>query len=136
MVAPASGAHQVLPRDLTVLVDHSGSMDGPKRDAADWAVGQLAGMLNQQDRFSLCTFHSTTRWFSEGPRSMDARTRSQMQFFLERYRDGGGTELGVALEQALCLLWGRFQTVTSTPKGSARVVLPSEHAGGRSARYL
>jgi len=101
MVAPPSGAQQVLPRDLTVLVDHSGSMDGPKRDAADWAVGQLAGMLNQQDRFSLCTFHSTTRWFSEGPRSMDARTRSQMQFFLERYRDGGGTELGTALEQAL-----------------------------------
>lgn len=101
IVTPPSGVPRVVPRDLTVLVDHSGSMDGPKRDAADWAVRQLTGMLTEQDRFSLCLFHSTTRWFSSEPSVVSATTRSQVGFFLDRYKDSGGTELGMALDEAL-----------------------------------
>jgi len=101
IVTPPSGVPRVVPRDLTVLVDHSGSMDGPKRDAADWAVRQLTGMLTEQDRFSLCLFHSTARWFSSEPSVVSATTRSQVGFFLDRYKDSGGTELGMALDEAL-----------------------------------
>ncbi|MCC7368467.1 MAG: VWA domain-containing protein [Chloroflexi bacterium] len=99
---PASGAATaLLPRELILLIDHSGSMEGPKWEAADWAVQNLLAGLTPADSFNLGLFHSTTRWFARGPVRGDERTVRQAREFLVNHRDSGGTELGVALEQAL-----------------------------------
>lgn len=92
-----------IPREVILLVDHSGSMGGAKWDAADWAVKRFLSGLTEDDTFNLGLFHDTTRWFSERPRRADSVTIKDAIRFLERHRDSGGTELGVALEQALDL---------------------------------
>lgn len=90
-----------LPRDVILLVDHSGSMQGPKWQAADWAVERFLSDLTERDIFALGLFHDSTRWFDRQPRRADPGTVAAATAFLSKHRDSGGTELGVALEQAL-----------------------------------
>src|SRR5262249_27490827 len=59
--------------------------------------------LSERDTFALGLFHTKTRWFDKRPRRADGETIEKAINFLERNRDSGGTELGVALEQALGL---------------------------------
>jgi Ca-activated chloride channel homolog len=88
-------------REVVLLVDHSGSMEGPKWQAADWAVKRFLSELDPRDSFNLGLFHNTTRWFAGAPLAADERALAGASAFLDQHRDSGGTELGVALEQAL-----------------------------------
>jgi Ca-activated chloride channel family protein len=92
-----------VPREVILLVDHSGSMQGPKWEAADWAVEQFLLDLTPKDDFGLCLFHNAPRWFSEQPRRAESNTVEAAIDFLLRHKDSGGTELGVALEQGVNL---------------------------------
>src|SRR5205823_4185602 len=84
-----------VPREVVLLVDHSGSMQGPKWQAADWAVERFLTDLTEQDAFALGLFHTTTQWFAKAPRPADPRTVGEGVAFLKAHRDSGGTELGV-----------------------------------------
>ena len=101
LVTPPSSEQKLVPRELTVLVDHSGSMHGAKWEAADWAVKRLIGMLTEDDRFRIGVFHNTVTWWSDTPKAMNDVARADAVHFLGSHKDSGGTELGVALEQAL-----------------------------------
>ncbi len=111
LVAPpkAPPASEVVAREVVLLVDHSGSMGGAKWAASDWAVKQFLGDLTERDAFALGLFHDRTNWFKQGgpnresPHAADADTVARAVRFLEGSKDSGGTELGVALEQALKL---------------------------------
>ena len=70
-------------------------------EAADWAVKQFLGNLDPQDSFALGLFHDSTKWFADRPRNADSGTVAAAIDFLQRTKDSGGTNLGVALEQAL-----------------------------------
>jgi Ca-activated chloride channel family protein len=94
---------RVVPREVILLVDHSGSMQGPKWEAADWAVKRFLSDLTQNDAFALGLFHNTTKWFYSELVQANQNTVESAIRFLEGNRDSGGTELGVALEQALSL---------------------------------
>ncbi|HWE60120.1 MAG TPA: VWA domain-containing protein, partial [Chloroflexota bacterium] len=98
---PLQAPRRTLPREVILLVDHSGSMEGAKWEAADWAVAQFLAGLTGEDSFNLGLFHNTTRWFSPEPRPATPEAVASARQFLEAHRDSGGTELGVALEQAL-----------------------------------
>jgi Ca-activated chloride channel family protein len=95
------------PREVVFLVDHSGSMQGPKWQAADWAVERFLSDLTERDAFALGLFHNTTRWLDGTPRPASAREVAAAVAFLKQHTDSGGTELGVALEQALDLKRGK-----------------------------
>lgn len=99
MIAP----EQLAPREVTLLVDHSGSMRGPKWEAADWAVNRFAGELAAHDAFGLGTFHSVTRWFRRQLAPAEPAVVQQALEWLANSQDSGGTELGEALEQALLI---------------------------------
>lgn len=92
-----------LPREIILLVDHSGSMTGPKWAAADWAVERFLSDLQERDRFALGIFHNETRWFAPQIQPATPATVIQAIAWLKESTDSGGTELGVALEQALRL---------------------------------
>lgn len=96
-----------LHREVTLLVDHSGSMTGPKWEAADWATEQLLRSFTAQDAFGLGVFHNNTAWFAPQLQPGDPSTVEQAAAWFKTKRDSGGTELGVALEQALRLAKGR-----------------------------
>jgi Ca-activated chloride channel family protein len=90
-----------VPREVILLVDHSGSMEGAKWEAADWAVERFLAGLGEQDSFALGLFHDTTKWFAQRPRRATPEAVREAVAFLRQSRDNGGTQLGVALEQAL-----------------------------------
>ncbi|HZS01277.1 MAG TPA: VIT and VWA domain-containing protein [Chloroflexota bacterium] len=92
-----------VPREVILLVDHSASMSGAKWQAADWAVTRFLGSLTAEDCFALGVFHNTATWFASGPLAATPETVARAVRFLESQTDSGGTELGVALEQALAL---------------------------------
>lgn len=101
LVAPPAAPPRRRPsQEATLLVDHSGSMRGAKWQAADWAVRQFLAGLGEDGLFNLCLFHSTTRWFREAPvPATPENVEAAVRFLSDE--DTGGTELGVALEQAL-----------------------------------
>ncbi|MGH6629017.1 MAG: VIT domain-containing protein, partial [Burkholderiales bacterium] len=92
--APASEGRAM--REAILVVDHSGSMEGAKWAAADWAVKSFLYGMSERDRFALGLFHDTTRWFDSKPRQADGETIEDAIRFLETNKDSGGTELGVA----------------------------------------
>jgi Ca-activated chloride channel homolog len=92
-----------VPREVVLLVDHSGSMEGAKWQAADWAVERFLADLTPRDAFALGLFHTTTRWFAKRLETAEERAVGKAVAFLKANVDQGGTELGVALEQALDL---------------------------------
>ena len=100
LVSPPRQTPVHYPRDVIILVDHSGSMEGAKWEAADWAVERFITGLNGDDTFNLCLFESRTYWFSDQPRVASAGNKVQAIRFLKNTKSGG-TELGVALEQAV-----------------------------------
>ena len=92
-----------VPREVVLLVDHSGSMEGAKWQAADWAVTRFLSDLTDRDSFALGLFHTTTHWLHDQPVPATSAAVADAVQFLKDRRDSGGTELGVALEQALGL---------------------------------
>jgi len=105
LVAPPATADRGcgISREAIVLVDHSGSMSGAKWQAADWAVERFLSDLTPNDSLALGLFHNTTRWFDAQPRVASEDAVQTAIGFLKKHTDSGGTELGVALEQALGL---------------------------------
>ncbi len=89
------------PREAVLLVDHSGSMAGAKWTAADWSVEKFLAGMNERDTFALGTFHDRTRWFDHRPLPATSEAVGGAVDFLHSQQDQGGTQLGVALEQAL-----------------------------------
>ena len=88
-------------REVILLVDHSGSMEGAKWEAADWAVERFLSGLTEQDAFALGVFHNSTHWLVAQPRPATSTAVQEAVAQFRARRDTGGTELGVALEQAL-----------------------------------
>jgi Ca-activated chloride channel family protein len=102
VAAPARGDRgKGASREVVLLVDHSGSMQGAKWAAADWSVEKFLAGLGERDSFALGLFHDRTRWFADAPRPATAKNVQAAVAFLKAQRDQGGTQLGVALEQAL-----------------------------------
>jgi Ca-activated chloride channel family protein len=100
---PRAPQRQPLPREIILLVDHSGSMTGPKWAAADWAVERFLVDLQEQDHFALATFHYETHWFAPTIQKATPTKTADAIAWLKQNTDSGGTELGVALESALHL---------------------------------
>ena len=96
---PGSG----VPREAVLLVDHSGSMNGAKWAATDWAVNRFLMGLTEHDYFDLGLFHNTCKWYAPAPHRATEEERQRACRYLDENRDSGGTNLGVALEQALRL---------------------------------
>lgn len=98
---PEDDAAPLVPREVVVLVDHSGSMTGPKWEAADWAVERFLRGLAPDERFALAVFYDRTHWFSRGPVPATSEQVDAAVAFLRGHGESGGTELGRALEEAL-----------------------------------
>ncbi|MEZ4622804.1 MAG: hypothetical protein R2867_45910 [Caldilineaceae bacterium] len=71
----AGPSPQTVPvREVTLLVDHSGSMSGAKWTAADWAVERFLRDLQPTDAFALAIFHYETRWFAQTVQTADTNS--------------------------------------------------------------
>lgn len=101
-VTPPSGAAATrLPRDITFVIDVSGSMAGKKIEQARAAGHQLLGTLSPQDRFRLIDFSTDVRSFrDELVFATDENTRAARRY-LDDLDATGSTNISGALEEAL-----------------------------------
>ena len=91
-----------MPRDITYVIDTSGSMGGESirqaRQALMWAVGRL----DAQDRFNIIEFNSDARSLFDSVRAADENNKARAMGFIKGLKARGGTEMKRALDLALC----------------------------------
>jgi len=91
-----------IPREVILVADQSGSMQGGKWQAAAQSIIAFLEGLSPDEVFNLCLFSNQAVWFSpKGPVPATKDAIRAAERFLQATSLFGGTELGVALEQAL-----------------------------------
>jgi len=111
---PALRHEETTPRDVTLVLDISGSMNGRKMEQARAAGRQFLGTLRPSDRFRLIDFSSDVRTFRDEfvPASQE-NVREALRYF-DALEASGGTNIEGALREALR---------PSTPAGRLPLVL-------------
>lgn len=102
-LSPGQVRAAAVPRDLTVVVDVSGSMSGSKMTQARQALRQLLDTLEPRDRFRLIAFQSSVTSFAGGWTQATAAERERARRWIEDLRAEGGTNISGALEEAFRL---------------------------------
>ncbi len=98
---PALTADQIIPRDVTLLLDVSGSMKGQKIQQARNAALYLVDNARNTDRVNVVRFNAAIDAFAEQPVPMTDENRQRMRAFVEDTTAGGSTALADALGFAL-----------------------------------
>ena len=103
VVAPGSElqAEQIPAKDVTFVVDTSGSMMGDKIRQARDALSFCVDALNPDDRFNLITFSTDVVPYAEKPLPATAENRKQARDFIAGLKARGGTAIDAALQAAL-----------------------------------
>jgi len=89
------------PREVTYIVDTSGSMDGVSIIQAREALLIALERLRPGDRFNVIEFNSTTTPLFSAPIAVDATTLRKARVFVSGLKARGGTEMLPALKAAL-----------------------------------
>ena len=100
-VTPPAIAARATPRDLTFVVDVSGSMRGQKMEQARAAGRQMLASLGAQDRFRIIDFSTDVRTFGSGFTPATRRNIDEATRYLDDLRPEGSTNISGALEEAL-----------------------------------
>lgn len=96
VVAPAGGA---VDRDVILVFDVSGSMDGAKLTQAKAAAAYVLDHLGAGDRFNIVAFSTATRLFADKP--VPLARRAEGQEFIKKLTAQGSTDINRALLEAL-----------------------------------
>jgi Ca-activated chloride channel family protein len=94
---------QVIPRDMVMVLDTSGSMRGVKMDQAKKALKYCLSNLGAQDRFALINFATTVNKYREGLVDATSEQLEQGNKWVDRLEATGGTAIDDALKSALDL---------------------------------
>lgn len=102
-LSPGRASGRTLPRDVTVVLDVSGSMSGSKLRQAKAALHQLLGSLGGRDRFRLLAFSNsvralTTDWSEYAPDDLRSA-----RAWIDGLSADGGTNIAGALAEAFRL---------------------------------
>jgi len=100
-LSPPAVRPRPVPRDVTFVIDVSGSMSGPKIEQARAAGKQLLGTLSPMDRFRLIDFSSDVRTFRDGYSSATRDNLRAAERYLDQLEAQGSTNISGALDEAL-----------------------------------
>ncbi len=99
-LSPGEAAESQVPRDITAVVDVSGSMSGEKIEQARSALRQLLQSLDRRDRFRLIRFSSgVTTWREDWTVATADQVREGLRW-VDELRAEGGTNIAGALTEA------------------------------------
>lgn len=98
--APPKGKAR-MKREVTLVIDRSGSMAGEKLKQARAAASQVLGGLDDGELFNVITYNESIDSFSPVPLELNGKTREQARSFLGKFRVSGGTNINSALSAAL-----------------------------------
>jgi Ca-activated chloride channel family protein len=100
-LAPPAQTGPATPRDVTFVIDVSGSMSGEKLRQAKAAGRQLLNSLGRNDRFRLVAFSSDVRDFADGWSDATPDGLRRAEAWLDGLEATGGTNIGAALARGL-----------------------------------
>jgi len=89
------------PRDLTFVIDTSGSMAGPSIEQAKASLAAALTRLTTQDRVNVTQFNNTVRSVFSSPQPVTTSALRKAIRYVEGLSADGGTEMLPALRQAL-----------------------------------
>ena len=93
---------QVIPKDLLLVLDHSGSMDGEKFQQAQEAMRYILDNLNREDRFNIITFSTGVEMYAS--RLRPASEASEARSWVDSLRAEGSTDINRALLEAAAMV--------------------------------
>lgn len=96
-----SSKDRAIPRELTLALDRSGSMQGPKMDQVQEAATQVIEGLNDGESFNIITYNNQITSFAEKPVKKTAETLKSALEFIEQVKPRGGTNLNGALLESV-----------------------------------
>lgn len=97
---PVVNRKLIVPKDVTLVIDRSGSMSGEPLERARAAAVAMIRRLSHRDRLNVIVFDDTADKLYNRPKRVSAQTQAEAVEFVERVIDGGGTDLAFALETA------------------------------------
>ena len=96
---PGAGvSHVRLPLNLTLLLDRSGSMAGPKLRNMKEAVKRIIDQLDPQDVISIVTFETRTKVLFPAQLATDKESLKKQ---VDKIDDGGGTNMAAGLREGI-----------------------------------
>jgi Ca-activated chloride channel family protein len=102
LAAPHLPASAAIAKDVTIVIDRSGSMEeDQKMFYAKRAASALVGLLGVDDRVNVIAFSDEVDPLFHEPHAADAQTRRDVNAFIDRLAPGGGTDLALALKTAV-----------------------------------
>jgi Ca-activated chloride channel homolog len=100
-LSPPAVQPRAVPRDLTFVIDVSGSMSGEKMEQARAAGKQILRSLSPMDRFRLIDFSSDVRSFRDNFSSATRENIHAAERYLDELDAQGSTNISGALDEAL-----------------------------------
>jgi Ca-activated chloride channel family protein len=101
LAAPELPASATMAKDVTLVIDRSGSMMGEPIRQARAACIDIVKRLRSDDRLNILLFdHQVEKLFTE-PKPVSEAIRRQAIEYLQMMDEGGATDLALALEQAM-----------------------------------
>lgn len=94
-------ANEISSKDITFVLDTSGSMAGEKLEQAKRALLFCINNLNPGDRFEVIRFSTEAEQLFGGLKGYDSSTKVEARKFIEDFRPIGGTNIEEALTMAL-----------------------------------
>jgi Ca-activated chloride channel family protein len=113
-LSPGRNVARAEPRDVTVVLDVSGSMSGEKIGQAKAALQGLLGTMASDDRFRLIAFSNAVRMHSSRWATASREDVDDARDWVDRLVADGGTNIGQALDEAFRL---------ESPEGRLPVVI-------------
>ncbi len=102
-LSPGRVAQRSEPRDVTVVMDVSGSMSGEKIAQAKAALRSLLVTLSGEDRFRLIAFSNAVSMHGDRWSGSTEQELSRARAWVDRLVADGGTNIGGALDEAFRL---------------------------------
>jgi Ca-activated chloride channel family protein len=99
--AAERAAFRAIPREMILVIDTSGSMQGASMEQARAALLMALGTLGPNDRFNVVEFNSVTRPWQPSAVAVTPQALAQAAAWVKKLKANGGTEMAGALTFAL-----------------------------------
>ncbi len=100
-IATAGTSQPSMPREVTIVLDRSGSMAGGKLDQAKTAITQIVESLLPGERFNIIDYSNGVSMFAREPVAADGKAMVEARAYIAALRPSGGTNISDALVESL-----------------------------------